>query len=147
MNVMEMHDTLTSTMRRLRDTRTDRMRILTAFKSLRKSGFTARANYMCCSSCATSGLANDLTKRGKDPDTADVVYWHKQDDTAFTHGRYGYPMRTSAERQKLHTNLYIRFSGPRPQMIVDALKAEGLNVEWNGDPDVCIMVKASQKDA
>jgi hypothetical protein len=45
-----------------------------ALESLKEKGIDARANYMCCGSCAVAGIASESG------DDADFAYWHDQDD-------------------------------------------------------------------
>ena len=39
-----------------------RKKVLEVFKILRKKGYICKENYLCCQSCAGSGLANKITE-------------------------------------------------------------------------------------
>lgn len=95
-----------------------------AFVELRKAGFIARANFMCCMSCASYGLGEIARERGIEK----LAYWHHQDE----------------DRLKERGQLCVRYFSMKDddeatkvvgQEIVEALKRNGLNVEWSGDPN------------
>jgi len=79
-----------------------------AFKSLRKKGYFAKQNFMCCLSCGNSAIPKDKKKK--------FVFYHRQD--AETLRQYGY--------------CYLAWGGNGKE-IVETLEAEGLKVVWNGD--------------
>ena len=59
-----------------------RDRLIKVFRELRKEGFLARANFMCCRNCAGSELARkaeELYEKGKRVKGA--IYWTRQDET------------------------------------------------------------------
>ena len=92
-------------------------RIDDAFAALREQGFFAKANHTCCQSC---GLA-EIPEDGR---YDEYVFYHMQD----------------AERLKDDGVCYLAwgFSGPtletkrKGRLICTALRAEGLEVDWNG---------------
>lgn len=97
------------------DKRAIRQKLLLAFSKLRKNGYEAQDNFMCCQSCGAAAM-NLKGKKGG-------VFWHAQDDDALRENGY----------------VYIAFltkNGKRAEAVgkalVDALRAEGLSVEWNG---------------
>lgn len=107
-----------------------RERVRKAFVELRKKNILARMNFMCCQSCAGYQLGDDAKKRN----AKGWVFWHNQDEDSF---------------QRNHT-LFIAFtgvdeSGAKPKKanktvtigreLYDALKAQGLYVDWNGSKD------------
>ena len=51
-----------------------------AFKELRKKGFIARQNYLCCQSCAGCQIAMDIGKmKTEGKEVKGCVYYHRQD--------------------------------------------------------------------
>lgn len=132
------------------------------FKRLRTMGLDARQSFMCCSGCAGAAIANEYRERLlKDPafSRKGFVYNHKQDQLsgndlrrAKVNGRdikiclrYG-PVEATGDN--------FNFNGPAVQplttiglspkeigdLIVEACKAEGLEYEWNGDPNEVVYV-------
>lgn len=50
-----------------------------AFRQLRASGYLARANYLCCNSCAGYALADQASAlKDKGRDVRGVVFYHQQ---------------------------------------------------------------------
>jgi hypothetical protein len=107
-----------------------RAKVLLAFRSLRGKGIRAKANFMCCMGCATDAM--DLSgKRGG-------VYWHRQAEESF----------------KEYGSLYIGFFTENGKGSLEigkdlnaALKARGLDVEWDGTSDtkVAVYVEGAEK--
>ena len=132
------------------------------FKRLRSIGLDARQRFMCCGSCAGAAIANEYREKLlKNPafSSKGFVYFHAQD--AEREGtvslRYG-PVEATGDG--------FDFNGPavKPlatvglpakevgQLVVEALKAEGMAYEWDGDPNRVIYVfpfgkKAARKSA
>lgn len=125
------------------------------FKMLRDQGFTARQRFTCCGSCAGAKIAIEFGGRAeKDPtfDSKGFIYFHAQDvirDEDHRRARYSTenvsmmlrfgPVEfvnheTGATRQ---WGLPIKEIG---EAAVAALKACGIEYEWDGNPDVCITV-------
>ena len=86
-----------------------------AFKDLRKKGYFARMNFLCCQSCAWKAVPQDAEK---------VVFYHDQD----------------AENLKEGGDLYLAWSGDANH-IINILSRRGLICEWNGDNSKRILVK------
>ena len=87
---------------------TVRSKIRKAFAILRKKGYFARMNFMCCSTCALYEIKNDK-----------FVFFHHQDNYAFNESgectiRYG---STVTDANEIYT----------------VLKSVGLTVDWDGD--------------
>lgn len=103
-----------------------RAKLRIAFKSMRRQGYAARANFMCCMGCATSALDIKGKKGG--------VYWHRQSDDHFK------------EDGELYIGFFVENDTDDSKKVAEALvatlKAEGLWVEWNGSGDTKVMVKA-----
>ena len=114
--------------------KTDREMILEAVRALRKKGAAARANFRCCSSCATAEAPHD---RG-------MVYWHRQNDDSF-YPKNGWSLRGQTQGD-LCDDLHIGFVVPpgdyedeRSVELARTLIAElveaGIDAEridWNG---------------
>ena len=104
-----------------------------AFKAMRKEGFAVRQNFCCCGGCAGSAMSMNIEKSPRRAKITGAVFYHKQ-DTA-TWDRSG--------------KLYIRFSKvPSDATLVTAvvgalavrhLRAQGIPVEWDGQPETCII--------
>lgn len=107
--------------------------ITAAFKDLRREGFTARQNYMCCNSCAGANM----------PDGKPAVYYSRQNDDAWFNGRYPRKgTRCSDLQSKLYLHYGIEDGDDRDCgiQVLRALQRHGLPVEWDGDPTNCIVV-------
>ena len=103
-----------------------------AFAVLRKNGFIARMNFMCCSNCASYELSTMAEKKGIEK----IVFWHRQEEDYFQRTgkvalQYGKPNDGDDEITK-----------KIGQEIVDVLKSVGVDVEWSGSPDDVIYVVA-----
>lgn len=106
-----------------------RRRLARAFAGARKKKISAKANFWCCGSCATSALGeivNSEKMRGG-------VYWHNQDDEDIENG-----------------SIYIGFIGHGKngagalgvaRDLVSELESQGLEVEWDGTTDHRILAK------
>ena len=77
-----------------------------AFKDLRKLGYFARQNFMCCQTCGWDAVPEGREK---------VVFYHAQDKA--TLDKRGY--------------CYLAWSGNGNE-IVATLRNRGLTAEWNG---------------
>jgi hypothetical protein len=114
----------------LEDIQQCREKVLRAFKSLRKENIRARANFWCCMGCATAALDIKGKKGG--------VYWHNQDEERFREDGYlhiGFCTEDGKTCQALG------------QSLVDALKAQGADVEWDGTSDtrVCVYAEGARE--
>lgn len=102
-----------------------RKKVSKAFRSLRRQNITAKANFMCCSGCATSAMELKGKKGG--------VYWHRQADASL----------------KEYGTLYIGFCTDDGEgakevgaALRDALVAAGVDVSWNGSGDKKVLAFA-----
>lgn len=102
-----------------------RAKLRKAFVALRRQGYVARMNYLCCQGCGSAAMDLKDKKGG--------VFWHHQDDDGF----------------KEDGELYIAFltengdgSVKVGEALVAALKAENVWVEWDGSSDTRVLVKA-----
>ena len=106
---------------------TDKDRITAAFRALRKLGYTARQNFLCCGSCAMSQLAEE-EKQGKDH--SKFVTYNQQGDEHIT------------DFGQLKDSLFLYWAGDVKE-IVKALEDEGLAVApHEGNLDLSIEIFA-----
>lgn len=123
-----------------------------AFALLRKKGYIARQNFSCCRNCAGYELATNVSSM---PDSKRVkvrgcVFYTRQDGEAFAE-----PRGRARFYRKPAEGLYLSF-GPLDttahgqvgvdtkqvgEETVEACRAFGLNVEWDGNPNTRIFVK------
>lgn len=115
--------------------------LTTAFKALRKAGFIARQNFLCCGGCACAGI-HDLAQKASPAKKARLkggVYYHKQDAEAMHDGRdlyIGY-----GQLEGMPASLTTEEVG---RAVVAAFKAVGLEASWDGNPMTRIVVKSSR---
>jgi len=122
-----------------RITDADKHAINEVFKAMRKRGYLAKQNYLCCMGCASAALAtlgDTLKDHGKDP--RGCVYYHRQD----------------TEHWKSGKSLFLRFGnfdtikygeyGASMVTVGNELCEELMNQDlhfiWNGDPSMCVEV-------
>ena len=106
-----------------REDRETRPLVMKAFRRLRKAGYVAKANFMCCGTCASSACFEEAEETKK----AGVVWWHKQDDTSYRETGELWIGFGSVDDVSESTN-----SDAVGQDVVKALVDAGLKVEWNG---------------
>lgn len=87
-----------------------------AFKDLRKHGYFARQNFMCCQSCGWAAVPD-----GKEDK---VVFFHNQDN----------------EEKKDGKPFMLAWAGDG-NLICDVLRDNGIVVEWEGTSDrrICVV--------
>jgi len=105
-----------------------------AFADLRKQGFVAKQNFMCCSSCACASIWTDIEKApGK---YIGAVYYHKQDtDHLKESGEFcvGFgPMNVDAE------DWVWLLAGHAAKT---TFERHGLAVEWDGTKNQRLTIK------
>jgi hypothetical protein len=86
-----------------------------AFSDLRKRGYFARQNFMCCQSCGWASVPNEYER---------AVFYHAQDKES---------MKKSGE-------VYLSWAG-NGQEIVKVFQDNGFIVDWNGETTTRIKVK------
>ncbi|MFQ5801391.1 MAG: hypothetical protein ACE5JQ_00670 [Candidatus Methylomirabilales bacterium] len=111
-----------------------RQLLLKAFKKLEKKGLIARANFMCCTTCASNGVAWDAEITG----VKGGVYWHAQDEESL------------GQRNELHIGFAAAGfdSGNTAEVgkiLAETLTEEGLDVIWDGDPNKKVLVRRGGK--
>lgn len=89
-----------------------------AFAELRKKGYFAKQNFMCCQSCGWAALTDEQAKN--------AVFYHNQD---YRDLKYG-------------DDLYLAWSGDG-YFIARTLESFGMKVKWEGDSHDRIMVYSS----
>ena len=122
-----------------------RVKVLNVFKELRKEGFLARANFLCCQNCAGYDLAHQAEKKfSQNKEVKGCVYWHKHDEKNYReNGRlflaYG-NLDTQYGKIGLSSNKEVG------EIIVKKLEMYGVEFEWDGDPLNRILVKSGGKN-
>lgn len=115
-----------------------RIKLTEAFHQLRKMGFLARQNFRCCQSCASYELgeiASSMTDFKKSK-YAGTVFYHHQDNTGFNEcGKMYLAFGHYFDEDDASTESAGR-------KILDVLKENGLNVEWDGSAHTRIKVLA-----
>lgn len=91
-----------------------------AFRDLRKQGFIAKQNFLCCQGCAWSQIHRDHPGLADD---ANVIFYHKQDTDA----------------AKEDGELWLAWSG-NGEMICSTLRRHGFTVDWDGQPNTRIKI-------
>lgn len=116
--------------------RTDMQALDSAFADLNARGVLTFPNFYCCGGCASGGVFN-AHKGDPQESTVGAVYFHAQDAEAALDGhglalRYGglgaYEMATSGQDRAIG------------ELLVEALRKHGLEVDWNGDPGMVVKV-------
>jgi len=125
----------------------NRKQLVEAFEDLRKMGFIARANYLCCQSCAGYAIADKVSQMSKEKaaKVKGCVYWHGQDeDDILERGglylAYGRIDTTAHGEVGLSTEEVGK-------AVVELLGKYGLKAEWNGDGNDRIWVDLAISNA
>ena len=114
--------------------------VIDAFKELRSKGFMARANYLCCQSCAGYALAEDAKKRIANGKTVNGVYfWHRQDEEDYEEFGHLFIAYGDVEVEGKTYGLSTEQVG---LALVTALVKRGVHVQWNGNTNRRILVIA-----
>ena len=107
-----------------------RKRLLDTFKELRKEKILPRANFMCCSKCASAVIWGSLLKEKH----VGAVYWTRNDEEYFKQtGKIylGYGSKDETDEKDILVGKQLVFK----------LRSFGLDVEWNGNPNEKVLVK------
>lgn len=119
-----------------------RLKLKEAFSLLRKQKMIARQNFSCCGTCGSYEISVMGDEKGKKTGIypAGYVFYHRQDtDTLKRNGvvylRYGNFSNRNDKTRK--GSLETAEVG---KLIVEAMKAVGLETEWDGDTGHCILV-------
>ena len=114
-------------------------KIRRVFKELRREGYLARMNYLCCCTCAEYDLsqkAKELEKKGKEIEG--VVYYHRQGeqglweygDLCLYYGTYKDDDEMRSADRKIG------------EYIVQKFQSAGVDLEWDGNPNKAITLYA-----
>jgi hypothetical protein len=126
---------------------TNSSKLTNAFKSLRKAGFIARQNFTCCGNCAGHALAGDV--KGMTPSKRErvkgAVFYTRQDGTSVrgSNGRLRSPHHIYIGYGPVSVSGMGTFGVSETEIagaVVAALKAAGLEAEWDGDPASKVLV-------
>ncbi len=85
----------------------EKSKLTKAFQALRKAGYFARQNFMCCQSCAWSAMTDEQAKK--------AVFFHGQD----------------ADDLKENGSCHLAWSGNGKE-IVKILEDNGVQTKWEG---------------
>jgi hypothetical protein len=120
-----------------------------AFRNLRKDGFVAKMNYLCCGSCAAANIGADFDKKvleGLQPNhyPKGVVFFHQQDNQHFEDKGVLYLCYGDIEgsESKAKTELPTIEVGKK---VIEAFIKAGIpqtQIEWDGNEDTRIKIKA-----
>lgn len=99
----------------------DKAAFTLAFRNLRKRGFFARQNYLCCQSCAWSSIPEEKSNK--------VVFYHQQDNESF-------------DGRDLERPIHLAWGGDGKE-IVEELEKVGFEVEWDGSENKRIIVHSA----
>lgn len=124
-----------------------KQRLTAAFKDLRKLGYIALQNFACCNNCAGYEIATRVKDMpaGRQDKLAGAVYYHRQDADALAgtkvrslYLKFG-PV-TVWGGDGTTSNTYGKAHKAIAEDVCKALRDHGLDVEWGGDTDRCIVV-------
>ena len=93
----------------------DKSRITKAFSELRKLGYFARQNFLCCQSCAWAEVPENKSEK--------VVFYHNQDN----------------DNLKSEGKCHLAWSGDGNE-IVSVLNKHGVKTEWDGSSNTRIKI-------
>ncbi len=128
-----------------------RAKVVKVFSGLRKKGYLARANFLCCQGCAGYAMAEkaeDLlkSKKKKRDQIRGSVFWHKQDE-----GTYWERGTLFLAYGDLEINGYRKPVGiPTVDVgheVCKALSDAGIPYDWNGDSNTRIEIIALLTEA
>lgn len=97
----------------------NKSKLTAAFKDLRKAGYFARQNFLCCQSCGWAAMTEEQSNK--------AVFYHGQDN----------------DDLKETGTCYLVWSGDGKE-IVAILKKHGVKVEWEGSEDKRIKIDINE---
>lgn len=118
--------------------------IIRAFKKLRSQSIRTRANFMCCGSCACAAITNlddERKKKGKKPYDG-AVYWHHQSEQGLRESG-GVCIYYCVDAK--NENAAKAPATALANKLVAALKAEDLDVTWDGSTGSAVEVDGFTK--
>ena len=118
-------------------------KIRNVFKELRREGYLARMNYLCCGTCACSSLpsrSEELEKNGKE--IKGVIFYHEQSEEGlWDYGNVCIYFGTHKDQDDMRTT--DRKMG---EYLVNKFKDAGVDVEWDGSPRKAIQLYAYRNE-
>lgn len=110
---------------------------------MRKAGLIARQNFSCCGGCGGGELETLWLQRGRKAKGG--VFYHSQaaarlrkgDDLNLIYGQFDATVEGVQQKSEFDTT-------KTGEVVVQCLRDAGLVVEWNGDPDRTVEVKATE---
>lgn len=114
--------------------RTDNTLLDEAFAALRERGLTVEDNFTCCQSCGLSEIGGQAAE-----DSPGYVFFHQQDTESAAAG-YGLMLAYGAFGGDEEASTAIG------HQTVDALRAAGLTVEWDGSIHKRILVRLEWRE-
>jgi len=124
----------------------NKTRLNEAFKALRKHGFIARQNFMCCGGCAGNKIAYEAEKlvdQGKT--VAGGVFYHKQAGDNLREGRSFYVNFGRIESMK-HGEIGTMTDEEIGRLVVKEFEAARLRVVWEGNTNTAILVEPGEPE-
>jgi len=116
-----------------------RVKVRSSFAELRKKGYLARMNHLCCQNCAGYDLACVAEKKkDKGIEVRGCVFYHRQDEETWRKYNKLYLAYGILGTQK-HGDIGIP-TVDQGHEIKEVLEKHGLIVEWDGDEDQRIYV-------
>lgn len=115
-----------------------RDKMKSVFAELRKRGFIARMNHLCCMNCAST----DLGAKAEERELRRIAYWHRQDEeylqkSGSLYIGYGWAEYTG---ERLSNQKHDELTRETGLLIADELKRQGVPYYWDGDPNQRILV-------
>ncbi|MEU8529551.1 MULTISPECIES: DUF6891 domain-containing protein [Streptomyces] len=107
---------------------TDPERVTAAFETLEGAGITARENFTCCRNCGTTEIGGE-----GEEDARGFVFFHAQCTEGAANGGPLYLLYGGFDGVAETTTAVGR-------EVTDALRGQGLTVEWDGSPESSILV-------
>ena len=118
-----------------------RAKLKAAFKELRNKDnrLVAKMNYLCCQSCASYAICSDVEEKGWKRNG--YVFWHRQGNEGFRERGHVYLYFSGTEEDE-DEKLFEKDSLWVANKVVEVLKKHEIDVEWDGNANVAILVKA-----
>ena len=114
--------------------RTDNTLLDEAFAALREQGLTVEDNFACCQNCGLSEIGGEAAEG-----SPGYVFFHQQDTESAASG-YGLMLAYGAFGGEEEASTAIG------HQTVEALRAAGLTVEWNGSVRSRILVRMEWRE-
>lgn len=113
---------------------TDCDRLDRAFAKLERAGIVARQNFTCCQTCGHAEIGDELDGAACDGPVRGYTFFHAQDTEAAEAGAGIYLAFGAVLPPGSAAEALAGAAAEVAREIVRALRAEGLEVDWDGDP-------------